>query len=87
MRKYQLTVVTKTTDGAKKKVADIIAGVLKGSKVSEEDLGEKQLAYEINHQTKGNYFNFLFEAEKLPEGFEKRLNSDDNILRFLLANL
>lgn len=88
MRKYQLAVVVKSTDSAKKKVIDSVKEMLKGAKIEqEEDLGEKELAYSIKKETKGFYTNFLFDTENLPAGFEKKLYSDENVLRFLLIRI
>jgi ribosomal protein S6 len=87
MRKYQLALVTKSTDSAKKKAMESVKEMLKDVKLSEEELGEKDLAYPVKRETKGFYTSFLFDAESLPQGFEKKLNSDDNILRYLLIKL
>lgn len=87
MRKYQLALVTKTSDSAKKKALESVKEMLKEVKISEEELGEKDLAYPIKRENKGFYTSFLFDAESLPQGFEKKLNSDDNILRHLLIKL
>ncbi|OGH11346.1 MAG: 30S ribosomal protein S6 [Candidatus Levybacteria bacterium RIFCSPLOWO2_01_FULL_36_13] len=88
MRKYQLTLVTKSSDSAKKKAIDSVKGMLKAAKIEkEEELGEKDLAYSIKRETKGFYTNYLFSADSLPAGFEKRLNADENVLRFLVIKL
>ncbi|OGH02608.1 MAG: 30S ribosomal protein S6 [Candidatus Levybacteria bacterium RIFCSPHIGHO2_01_FULL_37_17] len=87
MRKYQLTLVTKSTDPVRKKAIDSVKEMLKGSKLQEEEIGEKELAYPIKRENKGFYTSFLLDTEALPTGFEKKLNADDNILRYLIIKL
>lgn len=88
MRKYKLSLVVKSGESAKKKTIDSVKEMLKSAKIEqEEELGEKELAYSIKKETKGFYTNFLFDTESLPAGFEKKLYSDDNVLRFLLIRI
>lgn len=88
MRKYQLALVVKATDSAKKKALGEVKDMLKTSKIEkEEELGEKDLAYTIKRETKGFYTNFLFNADALPANLEKKLNADENVLRFLIIKL
>lgn len=88
MRKYQLALVTKSSDSAKKKALNEVKEILKTSKIEkEEELGEKDLAYSIKRETKGFYANFLFNADALPANLEKKLNADENVLRFLVIKL
>lgn len=87
MRQYQLALVLSPslTDLNKKKFFDNLKITLKGAKISkEEDLGEKELSYSIRRETKGLYTNLLFDTEVLPSDLERKLNSDDKVLRHLL---
>lgn len=89
MRNYQLVLVLKAslTDANRKKLLETVKGFLKSVKFSkEEDLGEKQLAYPIKKESKGIYYNFLFEAEDIA-GLDKRLLGNEDILRFLLLRV
>ncbi len=87
MRNYQLTLVLSATlkDADRKKVTEGIKDLFKGGKFGkEEDWGEKELAYKIRRQEKGYYLNYLLEAEGVPEDFERKLNANENVLRYLL---
>ena len=88
MRNYQLVLVLKTslTDANKKKVLENVKSLLKGAKFDkEEDLGEKNLSYPIKRETKGLYYNYLFEAENdIAKDLDKRITANEDILRHLL---
>ena len=88
MRLYDLIVVTRPSlsDAQKKKLLDSIKDFLKEVKVaSEEDWGQKPLAYKIKSELAGVYHLFKLETEtSVPLGLEKKLVNDENIIRHLL---
>lgn len=88
MRLYDLIIVMKPTlsEAQRKKFLDSVKDFLKGVKVaSEEDWGQKPLAYKIKHELAGVYHLFKLETESsITPGVEKRLLNDDNVLRHLL---
>ena len=88
MRNYQLTLVLNPSlkDADRKKVVDVIKGLLKGSKFSkEEDWGEKNLAYRIKKQDKGFYLNYLLETEEnLTVDLDRKLIANEDVLRYLI---
>lgn len=88
MRNYQLVLILKSSlsNAQKKKVLADIKSLLKDVKVTkEEDWGQKPLAYLVKREASGNYFNLLLETKgTYPEGFEKKLVANEDILRHLL---
>lgn len=88
MRKYELVVVVKSSvkDADRKKLLDTVKGWLNGMKFTkEEDWGQKPLAYEIRHESAGNYVMMQFEGENgVAKDFEQRLFQNDDVLRHLL---
>jgi len=74
MRKYDLVLVLRTS----LKEAD--------RKISkEEDWGQKPLSYPIKREVSGFYVNIDIESENaLPSDFEKRITSQDSVLRHIL---
>lgn len=88
MRLYDLVIVTRPSlsDAQKKKLLDSVKEFLKGVKiVTEEDWGQKPLAYKIKKELAGVYHLFRLETDAtVPQGLEKRLINDESILRHLL---
>lgn len=88
MRLYDLVIVTRPSlsDAQKKKLLDSVKDFLKGVKVAkEEDWGQKPLAYKIKRELAGVYHLFKLETDaSVPQGLEKRLVNDENIIRHLL---
>ena len=88
MRVYELVLVLKTSlsEANRKKLLETIKGFLPDFKiVKEEEWGQKPLSYSIKKENAGHYLNWLFELKgELPKDFEKRLITNDNILRHLL---
>ncbi len=88
MRSYQLVLVLKPSlkETDRKKVVDTVKSLLKDIKIEkEEDWGEKPLAYPIKHSQLAYYVNMLFEVKDvLPQDLEKRIQTNDDILRHLL---
>ena len=88
MRVYELVLVLKTSlnETNRKKLLETIKGLLKDAKiVKEENLGQKPLSYSIKKEIAGFYVNLAFELKtEMPADFEKKLITNDNILRHLL---
>jgi ribosomal protein S6 len=87
MRSYELILVIKSslTDAVRKKLIAGIKSLLKDLKVSDEkEVGKKTLAHTIKKETTGVYLSLELEGESIPQGFEKRLIENDDVLRHLL---
>lgn len=88
MRNYQLVVVVKPTlnESQRKKITEGLKGQLKDVKVTkEEDWGQKPLSYKIKRETAGHYYNYLMETDtRIPDDFEKKIFTNEDILRHLL---
>jgi small subunit ribosomal protein S6 len=87
MRNYQLTLVLNASlkDAERKKLLETVKELFKGAKFSkEEEWGEKELAYKIKKQDKGFYLNYQFETDQSVVDVDKKLISNENILRYLL---
>jgi len=87
MRAYKLILVTKAslTEVLRKKLIAGIKVLLGDLKViKENEVGLKTLAYKINKETSGYYFDFSLEGENVPADFDKKLLENDNILRYLI---
>ncbi len=88
MRAYELVLVLKTSlsEANRKKLLETIKSFLPELKIVKEDeWGQKPLAYSIKKEIAGYYLNWIFELKaELPKDFEKKLITNDNILRHLL---
>lgn len=89
MNKYALTLVVKPDldeKGRKEFVVDVKKKF--GKLVKEEEWGIRDLAYPIQHQTKGYYIHFEFEAapSTAPE-LDKFLKLEENLFRYLLVRV
>lgn len=87
MRLYDLVLVLRSSisDKEREKLLDSIKGWLKGVKiVKDEPWGQKPLSYKIQKEVSGIYHKMELEAENIPAEFEKRLNTNESILRHLL---
>lgn len=90
MRAYELILIAKgsLTDILRKKLVISVKNLLKDLKITEEkEIGKKTLAYRIKKETSGFYFDFFLEGETIPQGFEKKLLENENILRHLLLRI
>lgn len=94
MRKYEIMFIVKPTldEAAIKKVAEDAKGILtkNGAKVVEEkDLGQRDLAYEINKFNKGYYFLYVIETEdaKAINEFNHTANVSEDIIRSLVTKI
>ncbi len=88
MRKYELVLVLNSTlsDVQKKKVLSNIKDFAKGAKITkEDDWGQKVLSYPIKKELSGHYIDLLLESEEsLPTDLERRLLTQDGLLRHLI---
>lgn len=88
MKNYQLVLVLKKglSEANRKKFVETLKSWLKDVKFTkEEDWGEKPLSYIIKKETSGHYLNFIFEIkDSLAGDFEKRIFTNENVLRHLL---
>lgn len=87
MRNYELVLVLRSSlkEADLKKVLDTVKGWLGDLKVAkEEDLGTKTLSYPIKRETNGLYLSWALEGENVPSDLEKKIKTNDNIIRHLL---
>lgn len=94
MRKYEIMFIVKPTldEAAIKKVADSFKAILKknGAKVvDEKDMGQRDLAYEINKFNKGYYFLYVIETENVDaiNEFNHAVNVSEDVIRSLVTKV
>ncbi|KKQ34667.1 MAG: hypothetical protein US51_C0031G0001 [Microgenomates group bacterium GW2011_GWA2_37_6] len=64
---------------------DNLKDLLGKAKIAEKEWGQKVLSYPIKKEISGVFHNWVIESEDIiPKDFEKKLLSNDNILRHLL---
>ena len=85
---YQLVVVLNTKTEEKDKVLAKVTDWLEKNKIESvsDHMGLKELAYEINENTKGDFWVYSLTSEspiKLKE-FNLLLNRESNIIRYLI---
>ena len=89
MRLYELVLVLNPAldEKSRKKIIDDVKSWMKDVKVaSEEEWGQKPLAYKIKRQMAGFYHFMKLETENvIPGDFEKRILNTDDVLRHLLV--
>lgn len=92
MRAYELTLVVRPSlkEDDRKKLLSTVKGFFSDANFTKEnEWGEKPLSYPIKKETSGYYVHLLLETEgELPTDLDKRLLTNDNVLRhlFLRAN-
>ena len=87
MRLYELMLVLKTSlsETERKKLLTSVKDMIKDMKVTEEEIGQKPLAYKIKKELAGIFHIMHIESEKgITADFERRLLNNENILRHLL---
>lgn len=87
MRLYDVVLVVKTSlseDKRKKLISSIKDFVKEGKFGKEELMGRKILSYPIKKETDGYFVQLTIEAEAIPSNFEKRILSQEDILRHLV---
>lgn len=89
MNKYALTLILKS-DLEEKARKELLESVTKNfGKVEKEELwGNRDLAFPIQHQTKGYYAHYLFEADPQKiKSLDKNLEIDEDIIRHLIVRV
>ncbi|MCL6096069.1 MAG: 30S ribosomal protein S6 [Patescibacteria group bacterium] len=88
MRNYQLVLVLKASlsEVQKKKLLATIKTWLKDVKIAkEEEWGQKPLSYSVKKEAAGFYLNYQLEVkDTFPLDFEKKLMTNEDVLRHLL---
>lgn len=86
MRVYELILVLKSlTEVERKKMVVAVKELLGKTKfIEDKEWGSKVLKYKIKGELVGFYYDFIFEMENIPFGFEKKLINMDNVLRHLV---
>lgn len=94
MRKYEIMFIVKPDleEGAIKSVFDSMKTLLEeqGATIAEvKEMGQRELAYEINKYKNGYYFYFLIEAtdSKAVKEFDRVALINENIIRHLVVKL
>ena len=94
MRKYEIMFIVKpdVEEAAMKKIVDDMKKVLETNKAKVLDLkemGQKDLAYEMNKYKTGYYFLFTIETEedKATKEFDRLSLINENILRHLIVRV
>ncbi len=89
MNSYALTIVLKTDLDEKARKELLESVTKKFEKIEKEDLwGARDLAYPIQHQTKGWYAHYLFDADpQVAASLDKTLKIEEDILRYLLVRI
>jgi small subunit ribosomal protein S6 len=89
MRIYDLVLVLQSSlsDDKRKKLVDTVTSFAKGTKVTKtEDWGSKPLSYPIKKEVSGHYVYLGLESEEgVPTDFEKRILTQNDVLRHLLV--
>ena len=93
MRKYEIMfIINPTLDEATiKKVAGDMKKIItssKGKVVEEKEMGQRDLAYEINKHKKGYYFLYVVEAsvDAIKE-FNRLANVNEEVIRHLIVKV
>jgi small subunit ribosomal protein S6 len=87
MRSYELVLVLKPSlkeDERKKLLSTVLGYFGESNVVKQDDWGQRTLSYAVKRETSAYYVRLLMEIEgEIPPDFEKRLLSNDNVLRHL----
>ncbi|MDF1567421.1 MAG: 30S ribosomal protein S6 [Spirochaetaceae bacterium] len=89
MRPYELVCAFRMKEGQDVAGIEAVKKILTDAQASiksEEDMGDRELAYEIDKESRGRYrlFNIDLEQEKLPK-IEDALRLRGEILRYLFV--
>lgn len=94
MKKYEIMFIVKPDleEGAIKSVFDSVKTVLEEQNatiVESKEMGQKELAYEVNKYKNGYYFYFLVEANdsKAVKEFDRVALINENIIRHLVVRV
>ena len=87
MRAYELTLVLRPAlkDDERKKLLTTVKGFFGDANFTKEnDWGQKSLSYAIKRETSGYFIHMMLETEgAISPDFERRLLTNDNVLRHL----
>ncbi len=89
MRPYELTVIFPTEEELYRQAKETVSATLKlqgGEMVKEDELGERQLAYEIDGKKRGRYVLYVYNL--MPDkivAVEKVLKLEPNIVKYLFV--
>ena len=93
MRNYEIMFIVKTTisEDEIKKVIENFGNILttNGAKIiSTKDMGQRELAYEINKFTTGYYFLYVVEANaETVKEFDRIVRINESLLRHLIVKV
>ena len=94
MRKYEITYIVRSDvdEETAKGLFDSMKDMLESKKtkvLEAKELGQKELAYEINKYKNGFYYFFLVEAENTDgiDEFDRLALINDNIIRHLIVRI
>ena len=94
MRKYEIMFIVKPDleEGAVKSVFDSVKTLLEEQKaniVEAKEMGQKELAYEVNKYKNGYYFYFLVEVNdaNAVKEFDRVALINENIIRHLVVKV
>ena len=93
MRNYEIMFIVRPTLGEDevKKVVDNFKKIItdNGSKVTDvKEMGQRELAYEINKFTTGYYFLYVVEADsKTEQEFNRVARINENLLRHIIVKV
>lgn len=93
MNKYEIMfIVNPTLDEATiKKVAEDMKNIIvnaKGEITEEQEMGQRDLAYEINKHKKGYYFFYAVNAKpEVIKEFNRLANVNENVIRHLIVKV
>lgn len=89
MRTYELTLIYRADEENYKKGKDLVKAELDKSQVKvskEEDLGNRDLAYDIKKESKGHYFYYEIEADPaVIVELDKNFKLMNQVLKFLFV--
>lgn len=87
MDKFETIVIFKPIDTAKEEIkmfTNVIQNLNKTKKVKVENMGVKNLAYEVQNHKQGHYALFYWQGnEEDVLELERRLRIDDDVLKFM----
>lgn len=84
---YNLTLVIKSSlkETEHKKLLEGIKALVGKAKITEKTWGQKALSYPIKKEVSGLFLNWSIEGDSVvPADFERKLLSNDSVLRHLL---
>lgn len=90
MNKYESVIITKPDEELAIKVEDKFSEIIEenGNLTKLENLGIKQLAYQIKGYEKGHYLIYYFESEpEFIEELRRQYRIDENVIKFIVIRV